>query len=493
MAILDEEIAPTASDGPGTESVDITSALAALGYTVRSYGNGVLCAVKLGAIEGTRCVHADVTFVIDLRTARFGTGQFAMRAQVLPVISRPLSQILNDTRPDLNVEERTVTTPAGRVRFTVISRGGDTGSLLRETRTVYVVTDGVRPSRDLTWLTDERRVVSAEEFVLIRSSDARALAPTLRKAIDPRKWSLLRRGSELAWWALFPLLAGNVCVATGVLSSSVGRSLLPPLAILSIAALGAGGYIMIRGAALIREFRATLTAEEQTLVEVGDASRVQRDVSAHNEALQLVYDLGVIVSPLMAAAADSLRSGDINGAVDAACSVLDECVGMSPSASSGDESLAMADEALGRFLGLFEVLGANVNYERLALAYVALTGHLTSPLTEGELAEHLGLLNDTFFDIGAIAATTKGAIDDMLNEWAMREAARTLGEDLKSAPSETARESETREDDRIASEEVLLLDAMRSTSDDGLTSADEIAEIEASDVPEDETRGGGTE
>ncbi|MHA1736778.1 MAG: hypothetical protein ACTSV8_10505, partial [Candidatus Thorarchaeota archaeon] len=79
MAILDEEIAPTASDGPGTESVDIKTALGALGYTVRSHGNGVLCAVKLSAIEGTRCVHADVTFVIDLRTARFGTGQFAMR------------------------------------------------------------------------------------------------------------------------------------------------------------------------------------------------------------------------------------------------------------------------------------------------------------------------------------------------------------------------------------------------------------------------------
>jgi hypothetical protein len=164
------------------EEYDIESALKLTEHFTSTYPNGLTLGVRMEAVPGTRGVHVDVVFVLDLRRAEFGKGGLAMRAAVLETVNRNLERVLRDVGLDEFLSEHNVLTPFGRVRLPLM-RGMTNGatSLMHETRTIYVITENAKPSADLTWLTEKGRIVTADQFALIRQSDARSRLPDLKK------------------------------------------------------------------------------------------------------------------------------------------------------------------------------------------------------------------------------------------------------------------------------------------------------------------------
>jgi len=90
---------------------DISDALEVTGHFTTRYPNGLTLGVRLEAIPGTRGVHVDVVYVLDLREAEFGKSGLAMRAAVLESINRTLSRVLGDVGLDEFMNEQTVLTP----------------------------------------------------------------------------------------------------------------------------------------------------------------------------------------------------------------------------------------------------------------------------------------------------------------------------------------------------------------------------------------------
>ena len=80
----------------GKKKHDISDALEVTGHFTTRYPNGLTLGVRLEAIPGTRGVHVDVIYVLDLREAEFGKSGLAMRAAVLESINRSLPRVLGD-------------------------------------------------------------------------------------------------------------------------------------------------------------------------------------------------------------------------------------------------------------------------------------------------------------------------------------------------------------------------------------------------------------
>ena len=129
------------------------------------------------------------------------------------------------------MNEHTVLTPWGRVRLPLLrGSAGKTESLIHETRTVYVITEGTKPTMDLNWLTDTGRVVTPEEFVLIRRSDARSSLPELKKSVLTNKWALLQNGVSRGWFGILALAGLIIGIAASLSVLTVGSgSLIIPL------------------------------------------------------------------------------------------------------------------------------------------------------------------------------------------------------------------------------------------------------------------------
>jgi len=435
---------------------DISAALEVTGHFTARYPNGLTLGVRLEAVPGTRGVHVDVVYVLDLREAEFGKSGLAMRAAVLESINRALPRVLGDVGLEEFMNEQNILTPWGKVKLPLL-RGttGKTESLIHETRTVYVITEGTKPTMDLTWLTDTGRVVTPEEFVLIRRSDARSKLPDLKKSVHGNKWALLESGFSRGWYgvlALAGLLIG-IAVTLSVLAVGSG-SLIIPLLVSALSGL-VGGYLLQSSRNSITGFVTSISEEQRILDRLGDADRISNSIIENEDKLVLIGDLNFVVSPLIATAGRALEEGDVDAAVSAACSVLDECVRLAPFESSSNSIvMGSADVGLSKFLGLFEDLGGVEEEESLALAYVGLTGHVTKKITFAEAVEHLTQLNNALYHIGALRPDIKVSIDDHLNKRAMKQAVEEIDKELASEEDEipeTATESKSSEPEEMES------------------------------------------
>ncbi|MFW9786415.1 MAG: hypothetical protein ACFFE2_07085 [Candidatus Thorarchaeota archaeon] len=462
---------------------DITAALEVTGHFTIRYPNGLTLGVRLEAIPGTRGVHVDIVYVLDLREAAFGKSGLAMRAAVLESINRTLPRVLGDVGLEEFMNEQTLVTPWGKIRLPLL-RGatGKKESLIHETRTVYVITKGTKPTMDLTWLTDTGRVVTPEEFVLVRRSDARSRLPDLKKSIIGNKWALLESGLTRGWFGILAMVGLIIGVATTLSVLTVGTgSLILPLLASALSGI-VGGWLLQSSRSSISGFVTTLSDEQSVLDRLGDADRISKSILENEDKLVLIGDLNFVVSPLIAAAGRALEEGDVDTAVGAACSVLDECVRLAPLQSdSSSVSMKEADVGLRKFLGLFQDLGGVEQEESLALAYVGLTGHVTKAITFTEAVEHLTQLNNALYHIGALRPDIKDSIDDHLNQRAMKEAVEEMDKELASEEviiPKQVQESNPEDTDSAPSkgteEDDELLDMMLHASVDA--TANEISE-----------------
>lgn len=469
----EEDLEETKSE---TKTHEISDALKVTGHFTTKYPNGLTLGVRMESIPGTRGVHVDIVYVLDLREAEFGKSGLAMRAAVLESINRTLSRVLGDVGLEEFMQEQSVFTPWGRVRLPLL-RGisGKSTSLIHETRTVYVITEDTKPSMDLTWLTDTGRVVTPEEFVLIRRSDARSKLPSLKESITAAKWSLLESGMTRGWFGVLAIASFIIGVAAVLSVLIIGSgSLILPLITSTLSGV-LGGWLIHSSRNSINGFVTTMSNEQDVLDRIGDAERISQSIIDNEDKLILIGDLNFVVSPLIAAAGRSLEKGDVDAAVNAACAVLDECVRLSPPASTSNSiSLRSADEGLRKFLGLFEDLGGVEEEEPLALSYVGLTGHVTKRIDFNEAVKHLTELNNALYHVGALRPDIKEAIDDQLNKQAMKQAVEEIDKELAEEepllpdePQNLGDESETtniRSGENIAAEEEELHDMIRDAS-----------------------------
>ncbi len=410
----DKEIKTEPSEEKQKE-YDIESALKLTEHFTFRYPNGLTLGVRMESVPGTRGVHVDVVFVLDLRKAEFGKGGLAMRAAVLETVNRPLERVLSDVGLDDFLSEHNVITPFGRVRLPLM-RGMANGSisLMHETRTVYVITENAKPSADLTWLTETGRIVTADQFALIRQSDARSKLPDLKKSVVGNKWNLLESGLSRGWFGILSLIAlaiGLTSVIAVVLAGS-GSLLIP---IIASAASGiVGGWLLNSSRSSVSSFVETLSKEQEQLRTIGDATRILKSIEENEEKLELIGHVNFVVSPLVAEAAAAMKNNNLEKTVNLSCSVLDECVRLSLMESTSN-ALLTGDSGLRRFTGLFEYLGGNIEEEKLSLGYVGLTGHLLKPITFGEAVGYLTELVNALYNIGAIRPDIKEGIDNHLN------------------------------------------------------------------------------
>ncbi|MGY5879080.1 MAG: hypothetical protein RTV31_02470 [Candidatus Thorarchaeota archaeon] len=434
---------------------DIESALKLTEHFTFRYPNGLTLGVRMESVPGTRGVHVDVVFVLDLRKAEFGKGGLAMRAAVLETVNRPLEKVLCDVGLDEFLSEHNVITPFGRVRLPLM-RGMANGSisLMHETRTVYVITENAKPSADLTWLTETGRIVTADQFALIRQSDARSRLPDLKKSVVGNKWNLLESGISRGWFGVLSLVAlaiGFSSVIAVVLAGS-GSLLIPIIA--SAASGVVGGWLLSSSRNSVASFIETLSKEQEQLRTIGDATRITKSIEENEEKLELIGHVNFVVSPLVAEAAAAMKNNNLEKTVNLSCSVLDECVRLSPLESTSKD-LLMGDAGLRRFIGLFEHLGGNVEEEKLALGYVGLTGHLLRPITFGEAVGHLTDLVNSLYNIGAIRPDIKEGIDNHLNFSSMKETLEIFDKELAKPepvfddPPEVPQPIEIEEDEEV--------------------------------------------
>ncbi|MGY5855885.1 MAG: hypothetical protein RTS72_04745 [Candidatus Thorarchaeota archaeon] len=482
---------------------EISAALEVTGHFTVRYPNGLTLGVRLESVPGTRGVHVDVVYVLDLREAEFGTSGLAMRAAVLESINRSLPRVLGDVGLEEFLKEQTVLTPWGRVRLPLLrGSSGKTESLIHETRTVYVITEGTKPTMDLTWLTDTGRVVTPEEFILIRRSDARSTLPDLKKSVLSNKWALLENGLSRGWFGVLALAGLIIGVAASLSVLTVGSgSLIVPLLASALSGL-AGGWLLQSSRNSINGFVTSISDEQKVLDRLGDADRISKSIIENEDKLILIGDLNFVVSPLIATAGRALEEGDVDAAVSASCSVLDECVRLAPLESNSNSiTMRSSDVGLRKFLSLFEDLGGVDEEESLALAYVGLTGHVTKAIQFGEAVEHLTQLNNALYQIGALRLDIKASIDDHLNKRAMKEAVEEIDKELATdeveipKPEQEPKSDEIEETESSTKEEVDedLIDMMLHASvDDSTADVDDAKEqemnITGADVVTAETR-----
>ncbi len=417
---------------------DIVTSLELTGHTTARYPNGLTLGVRMEAIPGTRGVHVDIVFVLDLRKAAFGKGGLAMRAAVLETVNRDLDRVLGDIGIGECVQEHIVLTPFGKVRLPLMrGMAKDSFSLMHETRTIYIITENVKPTADLTWLTDSGRIVTADQFALIRQSDARSRLPELKENVTESKWALLEQGITQGWFGILAFLALAIGVTSLVVVILAGSgSIILPMIVCAISGV-VGGWLLNSSRNSVTSFVESIMVEQEKLKSIGDSTRILHSIKENEERLHLIGDLNFVISPLIAATNTALEKNDVNSTVNIACSVLDECVRLSP-IESDSKTLLMGDAGLRKFIGLFEHLGGNIEEEKLSLAYVGLTGHLTHPIMFGEGVAHLTELVNALYDIGALRPDIKGSIDDHLNYRSLKEALHEIDKEIATESEETS-------------------------------------------------------
>jgi hypothetical protein len=417
-------------------SSDLVAALKASGHFTCEYPNGLISAVRMESIPGTRGVHVEVVHVLDLRMARFGKSGLAMRAALLERVNRGYDTILHDVGLGDRIEQRDLKTPFRTIPLFVLrSINVKRVSFVHPTRTVYVVTGAVKPTMDLSWLTDSGRVVTIEEFILARRSDARSLLPKLKHAISQDKWRVLEQSIKRGWLGILAMAASLVgIVATAIILVGASGSTLPSV-LTAIISLLSGFWLLSSSKQNLDCFEKSIEDEDALLKTFGDSTRIHQSIAENEDNLRVLGDVSFIVSPLVATLANAIGAGNLEDSVNTACSILDECVRLAPlRPQKANSSTRSGDEGLARFLGLFECLGVDVEEEALALSYVALTAHITSPITFEDMIHHIGTLSYTLYNAGALRPDIKDALDDKINNRAMRRAVDAFDRSLAAEP-----------------------------------------------------------
>ena len=471
-AVDDEKITEEAESDSSTDTVlervttDIVRVLERAGHKTAEYPNGLVLGVKLVGVPRTRGVYVDVVYVLDLRTARFGRSNLAMQAAILESVNGSLKNILKDVGLSDMFETRSILTPFGQMEFSVM-RSIDTkaASLIHETRTIYAVYKEGSSRRDLSWLTDSSRIILDSELGLLLSSDSRSHLHDVQKNVSVTKWDELERGLNRSWLGILSFALGVIAGfgIIGALSSS--GTLILPIFVFGIAFL-LGSWILHKANSAIDHFRSAINDEVFAMSEVGDTNRVTSSIKENATRLELIGTLNFIVTPLMDSAAEALEIADVNNSVNSLCPILDECVRLAPISAFEVSSLS-GDPGLEKFLSLFGNIGLEFEEgeeEALGLAYVALTGHSSTPLEEHEVIQHLGVLNNALFDVGALSPEVKNRIDDILNLHASETMVKEIDSDF-AKPEELAVREEM--DPDIAKCEDELDDFLQVMGDTG--------------------------
>lgn len=417
MELIEHE-EKTTEEHRGTEDNELVLHLETNGYRVCAYPNGLLMGLRMQPVPGSRGVHIDVVHILDMRKARFGRTTLAVQSAILETIKRDVQHLLSDVGLEGLFETQEVVTPLGRSELRLLRpTKRSSPSLIYETRLVYAVhsNDAVPPAT-VQWLAEPSKIIRVSEFSLLHKSDSRSLLQDVRTAIEQQKWKDLEHGYRASWWSLLPLIvsiASMIGLASSFLTAS-GMLSVPLVALtVSVPILVWLGRI---GASRMDRFCEALDLERSRLEAVGALSHIQRAVALNQEKLRLAGNLRFVVTPLMDGAAVAVESGDIAAAVSSLCTILDECVRLSPRMS--DDRRVKTDAGLEKFLDLFIALGVDLTDDEemeLGLAYTAITGHGTATLSEGELITHMGVLNNCLFDCGVLSPDVKSTIDDMMN------------------------------------------------------------------------------
>jgi len=441
-------------------SSDITKALKNAGHWSIEYPNGLLLGIRPIGIPGTRDVHVDIIHVLDLRKAKFGRSNLAVQAAILESVNRPIENLLRDVEMDGLLDTKSLLSPLGRIEFKVLrSLKRGSASHVHETRTIYAIFKEGSSNRNLSWLTDVSRIVPANELSLLLSSDSRSQYNVVQKSVNPDKWDDLERGYKKAWFGILPVIMGFFG-GLGIFGSLIaGGHLLIPLIVCSVS-IPLALWMFKNASASMNSFQDSLNAERNEMAKIGDAARIQSSINENITCLEIVGTLNFIITPLMDSAAVAMKRGDIDESINSLGSILDECVRFAPLGSSNEIKLT-GDPGLEKFIRLFKNLGLAFQEgeeEALGLAYVALTGHSTSPITEQELIEHLGTLNNLLFDAGALSPEVKNRVDDLLNLQAGGKMIEEINRELAKPDDfkiSTSAENELSDEERALHEEIV--------------------------------------
>lgn len=412
----------------GSDSRDIMSALENAGHMVSRLSNGLIVAARITRVRNTRAVHLSIVHVLDLRNARFGKTGLALQFAVLELVTRSTQLILRDLQVAAVLENRLYRTASGSISIPLLSQNGRR-SLVCETRTNYVVYDGARPTTDYSWFTDEARIVSRPDFALILQSDMRALSAGIQNTVDGHKWSVLEKSMK-GWYGVvgvgLTLLGFILQLGTRLRESVIP---IPLMLVLGGAALAVGAMLWSRR--MLVQFREHLQREMTCLTELGDSGRNRQAVNDNSARFKIMGDLSFVISPLATAAAERLEAGNVDGAVMALAALIDECVRLSPGRVRDIEGVS-GDEGLEMFVGLFTSLGLSSRDDvlQLALLYVSILSHPSTPVTVGDLLNHMTTLTYMMYDTGILSLEARQRIDEVLDRVAAHSiVAATITED----------------------------------------------------------------
>ncbi len=470
-------------------SSDICGALHDSGHHVHTYSNGVTVGALLSAVRGARSVLIDLAFVVDWRSWPIKRDGIALKAALLDTMNKPLEEILDDIGLSDQINTAQKYTPKGRIEMTTLSaREGHSGSHILETRSVYIVTNGPKPSIDLNWLTASERCVPFNQFAMARKSDSRAFVNAAQSRVKNEIWDSYEKGYEfgifgtlLSIFALVSLISGIYVLTTGI-----GTFWVP------IACASAGGFISLLIFYISRRqldaFLSTLNQQNRDVAKIGDYSRLKTSAEEYQDILARLREMSFIVSPLMASLGGSMEVGDVDSAISAASTIIDECVRFSTGkvADTGDEGLSL-------FLNSFQSLNKDADIDALSVCYVGVTNHLTNPVSMEEMLSYGTTLLNELHNIGVIPPEIRAKIDDRLNARSIKSAFELLDKAVtEDKDKDTITEDEVLDELAEADDSEDVSERLGEEKDPGpaesdldKTAEDEVPIIIAEDVPED--------
>ncbi len=406
----------TAEDEKEAPTNMIVGLLERTGHKTHIYSNGIIAALRLEGIEGTRGVHVDIVFIVDWDLGAFTGTKMGTQAVLLEIVNRSTDSILRDFGYGdryCTISKRTL---KGNVCIdTLCPDLGKQGSVIHATRTVYVVYEERRPGMDLSWLTEEARILPKEDFIVARESDIRSHRPEVQRRVAEEKWTFLSRGLVFLYGMAFASVF-TISSLVGLLVAFINANgIMIPLAGLVVGAVLSLGtaYLSITH---ISQFNRDLESERQSLSKIGDTARVEASASTSKDTLDLLRDLSFVVSPLMAEVGGAIRIGDTEGAAETANLIIDEVVRLSP------HSVKMGDEGISKFIGMFTSQDPECDVGELSLCYSSLTGHITNPLSEEDVLRNCTVLLNSLHRIGGVRTEVKETVDNMMNERSMKAA-----------------------------------------------------------------------
>ncbi len=424
---LDAIASTVVQEAEASEKCDIEEALQATGHKTCVYPNRIVLGIKIDGIKGKRGVHVDIVHVLDWRKASFSGSLLAMQSAVLETLNRDLTSILRDVNLLDMHTSRSRRTTRGRIKFEMLkAHENHSGSQIHETRTVYVVTEDIRPSIDLSWLTNATRIVGIDQFALAKQSDTRSVLPEMQRRVKPEKWKHLEKSVNLGWVSIILFTFGIVGLASTlyVLGSGVGRILLPLAAMIVGSLVGSIVFMMSRRE--MNHFFELVEEETAGLRRIGDGERISQSVAENADKFKRLKDMSFVISPLMASVGGAIRISDMKGAVFSASSAIDEIARF----STREEDILNDDEGLSKFLGIFAALDPEYDEALMSLSYVALSSYTSNPLLDEEVILHSTVLLNALGRIGVVQPEVKTSIDELMNQQSMSQMFTNLEQEL---------------------------------------------------------------